>query len=470
MSLRAKLVLWYTGVFGGSGAMLAIGLFALVAHRMQSEVDSLLQEEYRECHGITLAMLGDPERLAKAIEQEIGGARPFPLTYRLVDTRTGREIVARASARHSDGLTAMPPVPGPVLKMTRSDVLLGGKESRPLRLLTGPVDAREHSGLAVQVGMHCRLLHKRRKALWKYLLMILGSVVVVGAAGGWFLASRSLEPIGELAAELGRIESRNLGDRLTAGPRGQEVDRLREAVNRMLDRLEAAFQTLQHFTAAAAHELRTPLAALQCRLEVAFNRPRTEAETAEVLHEVFGQVAELSNLVADLLLLARMDAASELQNVAPVDVGALLEEVGEPFALLGEQRGVAFSVEGEHGLVTEGDASLLRCLFGNLLDNALRYTSAGGTVAARAAAHDGGCLVTVADTGIGIRPEALSRIFDRFYRADESRSRDEGGAGLGLSIVQRIVELHHGQITIESTPGEGTTARVVLPASTRGEA
>jgi signal transduction histidine kinase len=150
-----------------------------------------------------------------------------------------------------------------------------------------------------------------------------------------------------------------------------------------------------------------------------------------------------------------------------VDLGALLTDIGEPFLLLAEQRSIRLSVECEGEARTPGDPALLRRLFGNLIDNALRYTPAGGQVTARVR-REGGCVVTVADTGIGIQPSALPHVFDRFYRADESRSRDAGGAGLGLSIVKRVVELHSGAIAIRSTPGQGTTVEVRLPAAEPG--
>ena len=230
----------------------------------------------------------------------------------------------------------------------------------------------------------------------------------------------------------------------------------------MIERLHVAFDRLQSFTADAAHELRTPIAALQCRLELAVNKPPSEGGARDALTEALDHVAELHSLIDNMLFLARMDAEPRLRTAGPVDLGALLRDIGEPFLLLAEQKGIRLSVECEGEVRALGEPGLLRRLFGNLLDNAVRYTSEGGQVTARVRREDA-CVVTVADTGIGIQPDALPHVFDRFYRADESRSRDAGGAGLGLSIVKRVVELHNGAITLQSTPGQGTTVEVRLP-------
>jgi len=458
MSLRAKLVLWYTGVFGVSGCLLVLALFSLIARRMQSELDRHLLDEYEECKGLTLQRLDTPDLLRKAMEEEVSPDRYLPLTYRLYDTQAQRDVVCVGRPEWRELLAKAAPISKVPAKPAYTLVRLGDGD-RVFRVLTGALDSEDH-----QMGMYVRRLDKRVASLRGYLFLVLAAVVLTATIGGSVLASRSLKPIDEIAHELSRIESKNLAERLKVGGSGDEADRLREAINRMLGRLEAAFDRLQSFTADAAHELRTPLAALQCRLEVAINKPRTETEARDALNEALDQVAGLAVLVDNMLFLARMDAEQELKGANAADVEALLRDVAEPFAVLAEQKQVTLSVQAQPGLSVQGDAVLLRRIVGNLLDNAVRCTPPGGRIVARAAEADGGCLVTVADTGIGIAADALGHVFDRFYRADGSRSRAAGGAGLGLSIVQRAVQLHRGTVAIESTPGEGTTVRVWLPA------
>ena len=468
MSLRLKLVLWYTGVFGASACVMVLTLHALVAHRLRSELHKLLEDEHEEWTRITREHGDDLRGLKRQIHAEIHGERYYPLVYRLHDTAAHRDVLVLASREietsHQRALLAAAPIRG-TPRQQELAALWVGKRPRPFFLLTGPVDLAHRPALTLQVAVYARRTEKRIESLREHLLLALGAFVLFAALSGWFLASRSLKPIDRIVADLGRIESQNLDERLAAGPARDEVARLRQAINRMLERLQAAFERLRHFTADAAHELRTPLAALQCRLEVALNKPSDEGDARDALSDALEQAAELSTLVGNLLLLARMDAQPTAANGQPVDFSALVADTCEPFALLAQQKGVALAVDAEDGLATAGDPVLLRQLLGNLLDNAVAYTPRGGRVRVEAARADDGCRLTVADTGIGIEQEALERVFDRFYRADPSRSRAEGGTGLGLSIVQRIVELHHGTIEVTSRPGQGTTVLVRLPQS-----
>ena len=467
MSLRAKLVLWYTLFFAVSGCLLTTGLYLLIARTMRAEADKFLEEEFEELGRITIPLTHDPNRLEQAIRAELARERNFPLAYRLHNAAARRNVLALAAEGLQEALAALPPVDPPPRDQRFAWVEFGTR-GRLLRVLTEPLDPEQHPGLVLQVGMHNRWLEKRTASLMKHLLSVLAAEIVVAALGGWVLASRSLRPIDRIVSELSRIESTNLAARLAVGSSGDEVDRLRKAINRMLERLNAAFDRLQTFTADAAHELRTPIAALQCRLEVAINKPRSEAELREALSEALNQVAELEALVGNMLFLARMDAQPSLQDIGPVDLAELLRDIGEPFALLAEQQGVTLSIQAGEHVETKGNAVLLRRILGNLLDNAVRYTPAGGRVTAQVERQSAGCAVAVTDTGVGIEPEALPHVFERFYRADESRTRAAGGAGLGLSIVKRAVELHGGSVALDSTPGKGTTVRVWLPAAAPG--
>ncbi len=464
MSLRVKLVLWYSVVFALSGCFLTTGLYLLIVRAMRAEADKFIDEEFEELRRFAIANADAPARIREEVRAEIEQERHFPIFYRLYDAAAARDIVALAATELQEAIAAVPPIEA-VPQERRYTTIEVGQTARPIRVLTGPLDLKRHPDLVIQIGMYNRWLDKRSASLQKYLAMVLVAVLLFATVGGWLLASHSLKPIDKIVSELSKIESTSLASRLEVGASGGEVDRLRAAINRMLERLNAAFDRLQSFTADAAHELRTPIAALQCRLEVALNKPRDAAELREALSEVLHQVSDLQALVDNMLFLARMDAQIELPDVAPVDLCALLAEVADPFALLAEQQGVALSVRCRQPIQVQGNPVFLRRIIGNLLDNAVRYTPAGGSVVAEAKRDGAGCVVTVTDTGIGIAPEALGRVFDRFYRADESRSRTAGGAGLGLSIVKRAVELHRGSVTIQSQQGKGTTVTVSLPCA-----
>ena len=456
----------HPGVFAVSGCLLAVATSELITHRLRSEHDKDLRAEFDEWRAFTVEHLDEPALLERLIRIELAQEHYNPTLYRLHDVSQGRDIHLIFDpewGKHIQRVVDDTPITRVPTRVESTYVWSG--PSRPFRVLTGPVDPKRHPGLVLQMAQSLRDLYKRERSVRVYLFLALAVHVVAAACGGIFLASRSLKPIEATVAELSGIESRNLGERLAVGEAADELDQLRGAINGMLDRLESAFNQLQSFTADAAHELRTPIAALQCRLEVALNTARGEGDYRDALDDGLQQAGQLTTLVDDLLFLARMDAEAGLPKAEDVDLQALTAELAEPFGLLAEQHEVALETRCAAGLTVWGDGHLLRRLIANLLDNALRHTPAGGRVELAVAGEGEGCHVTVADTGVGIEPEAVERIFDRFYRADSSRSREGGGAGLGLSIARRIVERHRGRIEIESAPGEGTTVHVWIPAS-----
>jgi heavy metal sensor kinase len=459
VSLRLKLVLWYTGVFAVSGLLLVLALHLLTTHRLASEADRELEEEFREWASATVELLDNQEELTRRVREEMRLEALYPLTYRLWDAEKEEEVLLLSCRedRVAPHLWIRP-----VPRERRFDSVQDENE-RPYRLVTGPIQPKHHPDMILQVGMYMGRLHGRFASLRKYLIVVLVALAMLATFGGWFLASRSLKPIDTLIADLSHVESSTLDERLKVGTGGTEIDRLRTAVNRMLGRLEDAFERLHSFTADVAHELRTPIATLQCRLEVALSKARTVEDSQQALDDVLQQTTELTSLVENLLFLARMDGEVALPNVQSIDLSTLLEDLAEPFTMLAEEKHIDIRFDSDGQVRTRGDAVLLRRLFGNLIDNALRYTPEGGQVTVHCEPEAATCVVTVEDTGIGIEPDALAHIFERFYRADESRTRSAGGAGLGLSIVRRIVELHNGSIDIDSTQGEGTTVRVTLP-------
>jgi signal transduction histidine kinase len=277
-------------------------------------------------------------------------------------------------------------------------------------------------------------------------------LTVSGAAARW-LAGRAVSPLERFAAAAERITAANLGERVhfDSGSKA-EVDRVAGSFNRMLGRLEGAVNGLRRFTADASHELRTPLAILKAQMQAA-----PSAATAGQLEEV----NRLQALLDDLLLLSRLDAAAADRE--RVDFSDLVIETAEQIRALTEAKGITLSVAVPEPFHLDGDRRQLRRLVMNLLDNALKYTPPGGAIAL-AVSHEGERIrLDVMDTGIGIDREQLPRIFEPFFRADSSRSRDTGGAGLGLAISARIADNHCASIGVDSAPDRGTTVSVLLP-------
>ena len=273
-------------------------------------------------------------------------------------------------------------------------------------------------------------------------------------------------PLAALSETARKVNLGNLSrQRLFAPPDAPELAQLANTFNDLLDRVEAAHVSQHRFVADASHELRTPLTILRGEIEVALRRPRSPEEYAEVLQSSREEIERLSRLTENLLTLARADAGETLVHREPVDVGEVARAVCRKLGPLSEQRKVALTCEATEPAIVSGDAIALEQLVFNLAENALRYTPSGESAQVAVSARDGGVLVAVADRGSGISAEHLPHLFERFYRVDKARSREFGGAGLGLSIVKTLVEAHGGCVEVRSELGKGSTFTVRLPGS-----
>ena len=293
---------------------------------------------------------------------------------------------------------------------------------------------------------------------------IVGLAVGLVAAwvGGMFLAGRALRPVDRITRAAEQIGAADLSLRLEHPGVDDELGRLTSAFNGMIDRLERAFQRQQRFTADASHELRTPLAVIRSLAEVALASPRDEARDTRTLASICEESERLTRLVESLLTLARAD-----EGHLPPMVGVDLDEVAMDAAARIVERargqGVTLAIVPSDGSEVRGDSSLLTQLVLNLLENALRHTPAGGRITLSVEPADDGVSLAVADTGSGIAAEHLPRLFERFYRVDQARSRALGGFGLGLAICEWIARVHGGRLTVTSEVGVGTTFRLWLP-------
>ncbi len=295
-------------------------------------------------------------------------------------------------------------------------------------------------------------------------LLIAGglAVVLLAALGGLALVRRGLRPLDRMAAVAEGITARRLDQRLALRAPPVEVERLAHTFDAMLDRLHESFAAQRRFVADASHDLRTPLATLHGRSEVLLLRPTLDDETRAGLAMMRDEAARMGRMVANLLVLARGDEDRPIDR-RPVELDVLLLEVaGQAHALA---RGVRVTLAHEDQALVLGDRDLLKQALLNLVDNALAHTPPGGSVALSLRVADGQAYLSVRDSGAGIAPDDLPRIFERFYRVDPARSRRSGGAGLGLSIVRWVAEAHGGQATAASTVGVGSTFTIMLPLS-----
>jgi len=341
------------------------------------------------------------------------------------------------------------------------------RDEASVRLLESRLDDLQMDPIIVRLGSS-RLSMEDDIALLNWIMILASaSILVLAPVSGYLLAGRATRPLNWIISTTARLEPKNLDERLPIRGTGDELDQLSETINGMLDRIGTYIESNRDFIANAAHELRSPLTAIRGSVDVALDRIRTPEEYSALLTDVAEECSRLTNLVNRLLLLAEGDAG----RLAPQDhygqFDKVIRESVNMFEAVAEAKGVELKVNPLMPVTVPGEEYHLRQVVRNLLDNAIKFTPSGGRVTVDLA-NDGDQKQTrlrVIDSGVGIVPEDLPRIFERFYRGDKSRSRElnPGGNGLGLSICQAIISALDGHIQVQSQPGRGSTFTVTLP-------
>ena len=315
------------------------------------------------------------------------------------------------------------------------------------------------AGSMQEIATTARLLR-----LW--LLPAVPLVLLIASLGGYWISRRALAPVDAVVNAARSISIGNLGARLPVPPTGDELQRLSETWNEMLGRLDAAVRNLTRFTADASHELRTPIALIRTTAELALRRDRPPDAYREALRQIADETARTGDLIEDLLSLSRADAGNPALPFGRVDLATICRDVCAQAEPLAATRELLLAANVPPGPVwVEGQNLAVHRLLRQLVDNALKYTPPGGSVTLALAATYDAATVSVRDTGIGIEPAALPHIFERFYRADVSRTRETGGSGLGLAIAKWIADSHHAEIHVSSAAGQGSEFQVRFPAS-----
>lgn len=479
MSIRLRMTLWYSSILLITLIAFSVGFYALLERNEQREIDSSLSTRVDVLVQTSRVMLraNDVNRVSRQVgnlpvpglpglrDRVIGPRNPTlgapDLYVQLVDAHG--QVFARSDNLVNSDTTI--PLPGPaVTRQTYSQVTIDGQD---FRLLTGPVFIGATNEGTLQIA---RPLAETERILVRLrLILAIGifAAVLIAAVTGWALAKAALRPIarvGRAAYEIG--DTQDFSRRITYIGPPDEIGQLAETMNAMLSRLQAAYARVQtaleaqrRFVADASHELRTPLTTIRGNVEfLALSDEGEPSDRQEALHDIASEAERMSRLVSDLLTLARADAGQRIER-QPLALRPLAEDVYR------QARRMAGGVRLELGDVPDvdvsGSADHLKQLLFILLDNALKYTPAGGLVRLQGELVGGSVRVSVADTGPGIAGEQRQHIFDRFYRLDPSRHGE--GAGLGLSIARWIVGEHGGRISVDSTPGLGSTFSVLLP-------
>ena len=460
LPLRVRLAAWYFVVL-----CLAFGAFSLFAFlevrgSIQSAVDEGLRDRAADIREL-LEQQSSPEQVKHDLA-EGSSVRGEDDILQIAETH-GEWVYSSVSALRYGLPLARPGKPGEKFQFSTMY-----SKGMPLRILNGQLQAADKV-YDVQIAAPMDDFYDAVNRFRLVLLFSVPALLLVASAGGYWLSRKAVAPVAEIARAAQSISEHELSRRLPILQTGDELQSLSETLNEMFSRLESAFKRVTQFTADASHELRTPVALMRARTEVALRKPRSEGEYKETIVRIHQELERTSALIENLMTLARVDSEGEALQVTPTDLNEVFLEISETARLLAQGKSIDYEQRlAEMPLRVSGNAPSLRRLFLILIDNAVKYTPPEGRISVALDASDGAAVTEIRDNGMGISPADLPHIFERFYRADESRSRESGGTGLGLSIAKWIAEAHHGSISVVSKVGEGSVFRVQIPLAEDG--
>lgn len=453
-TLRARLTLWYVAALSVALTAFAILLYAWLGSTLYRHHDGDLRASSdRIARLLTNVPLNDP-----AVAAALKGMDAAP---RLLMVRDGQgELIYRSpllqvaepTIGHHEALVhaaAHAPSDPEFFTVTL-------ERTGPVRFICTPIDRTPPA--YVQVGNALGDVPTTMHSIAITSFVLVPLVLLLTSIGGWTIAGRALDPIGSIDATLRAIEATDLSQRVEVHPADRDLRGLVGSINALLGRLDRAFKDLRDFTADASHQLKTPLTVMKSTIELA----RRSSPTPQLLDDLEEEINELSTVVGELQTLSLADADAHLAQRSAVDLSELCRDAAEILEALGESRDVTVTATIDDGVGVTGDAAALKQMLLNLGDNAVKYTPAAGNVFLSLRLEQSTAVVEVRDTGPGIEPADLPHIFDRFYRGRTTASGARG-TGLGLAIAKRIVEVHGGQIAVDSTVGGGTRFRVTLP-------
>ncbi len=461
-TLAFRLTAWYVLAGLALVVLATASLYSVLVTELQKSTDLFLADKINVLRSMLQERPGDWDALREEIELESAARRYQQFYIRLLDDRNASllttpemdeqlnltQLTARTQTReHAE---VMRGINGGSFVVMSAAAAVGGSTR------TDTVQ------IAIDVSQEEALLARYRHRFW---IILLGTLAIFPIVG-YQIARRGIRPVGEVATTARRISSTNLHERIKAEGYPSELASLAETFNTMLDGLEESFDRISRFSADIAHDLRTPVNNIRGEAEVALARARTVEEYRDVLGSCLEEAVRLSDLIGDLLFLARAESPLANLHRENINVGDLLSGIREYYEAPAAERGVSLSTRvRDEPVMAKLDRTLLQRAVGNLVSNALAHTPPGKSVVLAASTESAEVRIEVSDAGMGIPPEALPRVFDRFFRVDESRSQSSGGTGLGLAIVQSIMLLHGGNVEIASRVGQGTQVTLRIPLS-----
>ncbi|MDB6122803.1 MAG: integral rane sensor signal transduction histidine kinase [Pedosphaera sp.] len=463
-SIRFRLVIWYAGLLMAVFVLLGILMYGGLKLYLEQ---SLSRAQISRAHQIAGTLLANIGKTGEAyVVNEINAWFAPETNDRFIRITTEGSSVLYASSSPRDMSFDASHVP-----LYREPKKEGSwrrqklPDNKELLIASTPYQTTGGKRYLVEVGASLEPIHDVLHRLIVLLVVGLAVMMLVATSGGSFLVQRALAPVDRISRSAEQISLHNLKDRLPIAKTGDELERLSISLNHMIARLEDAFQHNRRFIADASHELRTPLTIMRGELESIVEGAYFASEVQVTAASILEEVERLTRIVEGLFAISRLDAGEAQKEMVRFDLAKLATSTAEQMCLLAEDKDISISCNAPADVMVQGDRPRLKQVIVNLLDNAIKYTPAGGKIKMSILACDDEAILEVEDNGIGIPTEAHPRIFERFFRVDQARSREMGGAGLGLSIVKSICTAHGGHVGFQSTEGKGSRFKVELPLS-----
>jgi heavy metal sensor kinase len=441
-SIRTRLTLWYLAVIVVLLLIFSSVAYFMLDYTLYNNLDNTLQNRANSLNTPTYVVPKSNELLmsfdANGNEtQSVGGVT--------VDTPKLSGLIKKAIAGQNAYLSAT------------------GTENQNIRLYaTSFLNPFNGQPVVIVVGQTTTEITDVLHTFVYVIVIAMVAIIILAGIGGLFLAERALKPVQQITKTAQNIEGSDLSQRINVKT-DDELGMLASTLNEMIGRLEESFNRQRQFTADASHELRTPLAIMQAEATLALSKERVPDDYRKSLETISQESDYMSSVIGKLLFLARSDAGKEQLTFEDVELKGLITGLASNIEALAQDKGIKFAVDAHEELMVSGDKVKLRQLFINILENAVRYTPTAGHISVSLVKQESNAVVSISDTGIGIPPEHLPHIFERFYRVDKARARADGGVGLGLAIAKIITESHKGKIEVESELGKGTTFRISIP-------
>jgi heavy metal sensor kinase len=452
LPIRLRLTVWYLVVFSVALAAFGISVWVLVRQRLYSEAHEQLLSRVASVQHFMVAQgeNSTADHMVRELKEEYDAEDEG--TWLQIRGEDGQWLYrSRAISEAFPDLKLPQELTG---KMKVHSAHVGHDR---LRLIAVPITVygRQYT---VETAVVTNGAHHTLENLETVFFLLAPGFIVIAAVGSYYMSRRALATVDEITAMARSIHDRNLDSRLPSLRTNDELQRLSDTLNEMLSRIESSFKRTRQFTADASHELRTPLSLIRTEAELALRKPRSEEEYRNALSQILAESERTTELIEKLLTLARTDSGIEELQLHPLRVVSFLRDITDGWQPLFAESELRFETKlPTTDVLANADESSLRRLLNILLDNARKYTPAGGSITLGADIEASWINVWVTDTGVGIDAQHLPRIFDRFYRVDKARSRSQGGAGLGLSLAKWIAAQHHTSITVDSVPDKGST-------------